>query len=483
MKRVFFFEYEKKKYSALPFITDDPDSHAQLKDILQQIWNERKNFGLSRFYEADDESKEQQFFTFYDNGIKAGKYVGEIRFKGYSLIVIPKVLEKKSDHDAAFKLFNSNMLWWLSWSSKIKFPRTFSSLGSTEFDFLDILIFMFASITRDDLIFNKHQAYVEQEETLQTVRGRIDFARYSVNHATSYPHLIPCVYDSLEIDNDYNRVVKFTSRFLIQKTELEEVKNILGEITWILDEVSNAHATAAECDMIVISPLKPIMRTILDYCKMFLSGMAHKNSEDDLEIFSFMVPMEVLYEDFIFNFIKDSFEGEFGFGEISGQGSGRSVHLAKELVNAKTTRRFLLKPDIYLHNPHSGDVIADTKYKKVYSRIEVNESDRLKSGASVIDIYQMLAYAVKFGVSKLHLLYPDKADDKEELQSEYIIESDDTNLIEDISIQYHRLPVIIKEIDDGNGNDLQSNIAEQENNLRQKLTSLFCHFSVKIKPE
>ena len=442
-----FFEYQKKNYKG-SFLEKKEESDT-FKSVLNKLWAERKQFGLTSVYFDDDKTKtEQQFFSFYDTYIKAGKYIGTIKYGDNTIQIIPKTLENGLNQYSETKILdisNKNLLWWLSRCSKIKFPKTFSSWDTRDFSFLDILIHLFAALTRDDLIYNKHQSYIEKEEPIGTLRGRIDFSKYATNYYTGNAHVLPCVYDSLEIDNLYNQVIKFTAKLLLQNTDNEEIKKVLHEITWILDDVDDVFLTAIDCERVVVSPLNDNMKTILDYSKMFLSGMSIKVDDDDLEIFTFLIPAEKLFEDFLFGFIKDEFQHGSSIKAIQSQGdqNGKQRPLAteKDIAGVILNDSFRLKPDIYISRD-AGDIILDTKYKVIYTKEEALEVDRKKSGVSISDIYQMLAYTVKLNVKTCHLLYPATIGIENKLETHYEIAHNDENNIS--KVFYHRIPSLIK---------------------------------------
>ena len=108
------------------------------------------------------------------------------------------------------------------------------------------------------------------------------------------------------------------------------------------------------------------MKIILDYCKMFLSGMSIKSDDNDLEIFTFLLPTERLFEDFLFGFMKDEFQYKSGIKDIVSQGDqhGKQRPLAQEKDETDTVIKesFRLKPDIYITRD-LNDIILDTKYK------------------------------------------------------------------------------------------------------------------------
>src|SRR5690625_7380274 len=80
--------------------------------------------------------------------------------------------------------------------------------------------------------------------------------------------------------------------------------------------------------------------------------------------------------------------------EISEKAQRRDVFLDEE-------KFFNIQPDLWLETPNKS-LIADTKYKIIYS----DENDP-KKGIQQSDLYQMLAYAIRFGVDEVVLFYPD----------------------------------------------------------------------------
>lgn len=469
-----FFEYQKRNYSDVEVGLHNQHDRDEFKEVLDFLWKERKSYGISSVYFEEDDATEQQFFTFYDNKIKAGKYIGSIKYKDKQFHILPKIFSKqdwqsKVEKSNAKENSNRTILWWLSRCSKIDFPKSFSSWDTQNFDILDVLVHLFASLTIEDLVFNKHQTYVEKEEVIETLRGRIDFNKYSANFHTGKGHVLPCIYDSLEINNLYNQIIKYTSKLLFHYTDNELLRKKLFEITWILDEVDDVNVTTLDCEKVVLSPLNDKMQTILNYCKMFLSGMSIKTDVNQLEIFAFLIPTDKLFEDFLFGFIRDEFSNEKGIEKIISQGSGlENKFLAKSFkFNVKPKNAFGLKPDIYIQKEKgSDDLILDSKYKVIYTKDEAEEFDRKESGVGIGDVYQMLAYTVKLDVKTCHLLYPPSMDSKDGLSGYY--EIDHHNGFDVSRVYYHRLPSVLSD----SKVDLKELIGYQEDLLRNELKKI-----------
>lgn len=468
-----FFEYQKRNYLDIPFLKTI-EGRLEFKAVLNCLWAKRKQFGLTSVYFTEDNT-EQQFFTFYDNYIKANNYIGTIKFGENTVQILPKIFQQnnvKLDENELLIIVNSNILWWLSRATKIKFPRSFTGWDSQSYNFIDIFIHLFSSLTRDDLIFNKHQSYIIREEPIQTLRGRVDFSKYAVNYYTGNAHVLPCIYDSLEIDNLYNQIVKFTAKLLLYNTENQEIKKLLEEIIWVLDDVSDQFINFDDCDKVVVSPLNQNMKIILDYCRMFLSGMSVKMNDDKLEIFTLLIPTESLFQDFVFGFINDEFEHDKNIKGIYNEtnNEGKRVPLAKEVSDSgKVKHVFGLKPDIYIER-EIDDIILDTKYKVIYTKEEAKEETRQQTGISISDVYQMLAYTVKFNVKTVHLLYPAKFNSIEKIGSYYEIDHHINGSTS--TIYYHRIPVILES--KNKETSLEQRIEIQENKLHIVLKPIVC---------
>lgn len=127
--------------------------------------------------------------------------------------------------------------------------------------------------------------------------------------------------------------------------------------------------------------------TVRDYCVLFLENSVSFNYKNDLKLFAFLLPMEYVFEDFLFGFLDKELDRVNAKNQIKN----------KSLDEAKT---FGLKPDLLL-SIDQRNIIADTKYKMVCA-----EGTDAKNGISQNDLYQMVAYAIRFNVTDIKLFYP-----------------------------------------------------------------------------
>lgn len=382
------FEYQNKERFR-------ESEYENLEFFLDEIWQKREKSSYFNNIAEDEEEKieSQRFLQFLrkNKELKSNKYVGVIHYKGEVINLLPKIFYKANQvyGQEELKEINANLFWWLSYCRKLRFPNYKTGLSGEKNDFFEILIYLFSKYTKELLNNAMYQRYVEIHKEEQFVKGRIDFTRYTnENLARANFHKISCVYDSFEMDNQFNRCVKYVATLLFSVTKDRQSKSNLREILFILDEVSDETMSASACRNIQFNPMFKEFETIRDYCVLFLENCVSYNYKDALQLFAFLIPMEYIFEDFIFGFIDKELT------EVNAKAQSGSVHLDQ-------SKNFLLKPDLILE-VNGKRIVADTKYKV----LDLSGNDP-KNGISQNDLYQMVAYAIRLNCDHIVLLYPD----------------------------------------------------------------------------
>ena len=416
------FEYQNK--------VDIQDSLEGLEGFLDEIWNSREK---NSFYSknGNDKIESQRFLQFIhkSNELKSNKYVGVIHYEGNKINLLPKIFfdsEREYQTNEVNQIQN-HILWWLSYCRKIKFPNYQASLGSAKSDFFEVLIYLFSKYTRELLNSSIYQQYEEVNRELSFIKGRLNTNEYiNENLSKGKWHKLNCTYDAFVFDNEFNRIIKYVTTLLFNVTSSQDSKKNLREILFILDEVSDARATGEQCSIISFNPMFGEFETVRDYCQLFLTNCISFDYKNDLKLFAFLLPMEYVFEDFIFGFIDKELE------KVTAKAQRSDTYLDEG-------KAFNLKPDLWLKTDHKS-LIADTKYKIVYS----DEKDP-KKGVSQNDLYQMLAYAVRFEVDEIILFYPNTIKQGQEEETELTIK-DALADGKEISIRAFQLPIINREL-------------------------------------
>ena len=412
------FEYQNK--------VGIQDSLEGLEGFLDEIWNSREK---NSFYAENSNEKieSQRFLQFIhkSNELKSNKYVGVIHYKGQKINLLPKIFfdSEKEYSSNEINQVQNHILWWLSYCRKIKFPNYQTSLGSAKSDFFEVLIYLFSKYTRELLNSSIYQQYEEVNRELSFIKGRLNTSEYiNENLSKGKWHKLNCTYDAFVFNNEFNRIIKYVTTLLFNVTSSQDNKKNLREILFILDEVSDERSTAEQCSRISFNPMFGEFETVRDYCQLFLTNCISFDYKNDLKLFAFLLPMEYVFEDFIFGFIDKELE------KVTAKAQRSDTYLDEG-------KAFNLKPDLWLKTDHKS-LIADTKYKIVYS----DEKDP-KKGISQNDLYQMLAYAVRFEVDEIILFYPNTIKQGQEEETELKIK-DSLADGKEISIRAFQLPII-----------------------------------------
>lgn len=365
-------------------------------NYLSGVWQNRNRYVESTEELTEEEQQEekiqrQRFFDFtIDGKISARNYVGVVQYDGIRVEVYPKIFA--DDEAENTKLWQLNMLYWLSYCRKVKFPFSFADVSKLQFDdFLELLIYIFANFTEDVISNQPFQAYQTVGEETSFLKGRISFEEYTKSNLTTgkWQNFF-CNHEPFVYDNLFNRIVKYVTKRLLAVSENFLNQERLNEILFILNDVSDIPCSANDCDKVKLNPLFAEHKLILDLCRLYLSNQVIDLEDEDSNNFCFLLPMEYIFEDFIFGFVSDKWPAL----NIRSQSTDF-------LAFNNGTSVFQIRNDVYI----PGQLIIDTKYK-----IRSN-NDGLKAGVAQSDLYQMISYSVRRNCNNVLLLYPatDKA--------------------------------------------------------------------------
>lgn len=384
MSMINLFEYQNK--------ADISESLENgLEEFLDEVWAKReKNPYFDQ--EQADKVENQQFIQFLHktNQIKSNNYVGVIHFEGHRINLLPKVFFKPDQEyrEADIQNIQHHILWWLSYCRKVRFPNYQAALESTKGDFFEVLIYLFSKYTRKLFQSSLYQAYEDISCELPYIKGKLDVPAYiKENLSRGMWHRLSCTFDISTLDNKFNRIIKYVAQLLLAVTQEQASKKNLREILFVLDEVADEPATAEQCLSMNFNPLFADFEIVRDYCYLFLSNSIQFTYKNELKLFAFLLPMEYVFEDFIFGFIEKEVP------QISVRSQRSDTYLAEG-------NRFKLRPDLFIDANNVG-IIADTKYKII------NTNHEYDGEISQNDLYQMAAYAIRFGVEKVILYFPD----------------------------------------------------------------------------
>ncbi|MBC8214774.1 MAG: hypothetical protein H8E71_09100 [Candidatus Marinimicrobia bacterium] len=430
----------------------------KFETFMDDIWKARpkaENWYSEEIDEAETDKSKQRFIRFRSNEFSPRNYVGVIRYDNTEINLLPKIFYKDSYKENKEKPspeeiqnIHLHILYWLSYNKKIRFPKSLSDFKSIKIEgFFEILILMFATYTRDAMNRVLYQNYHDINQDNQFIKGRLDVNGYIKNNITTGNwQRITCDYDTFDIDNRFNRIIKYVSKMLLSHTENDTSQKLLYEIVFLLDDVEDVQMTYDDCEKVHLNPFYKELNAALDYCKLFLSNSMVYSYKDEFEVFAFLLPMEKIFEDFVGGFLKENPKTE-NENDSNVEIDKWNIQTQKSnvYISEHPEKVFQMKPDIYLEKIDQI-LIIDTKYK-------ILKGNDYKKGVSQGDMYQMVSYGIRYEVEKIVLLYPTTIDDSTDSKnpiSEFIVKDEFATLNpkeeiqkkQKINIRVHKLPII-----------------------------------------
>ncbi|MEL4454842.1 McrC family protein [Lutimonas vermicola] len=394
---------------------------SSFEKFLDTVWKNRN----TENWRGVSEKKTDQKFIEVTRGVsqkeklfaKSNNYVGVVNWKKKRIHLLPKIFDQEQEYqelsEASINSIHTHILWWLSYSNKFKFPNLRNDIHQRNNDFLEALIYLFAKHALEVLSVSTYHSFEDQESELNYMRGSLDFKKYLMgNFSKGRHHKLDCRFNSLEVDNQFNRIIKYVCRLLLLLTKVKETKKYLTAIILILDDVEDKYYEARDCESIRFNSFFGHMQTILDYCKLFLAGSIINRNKETLQVFAFLLKTDDLYQDFVYGFIKKHIERLTKINPSATKYIGEDTFKSNFLftdVDGKENYSASLLPDGIIRFNHE-EFITDTKYKNL-------TKDGIKEG----DLYQMLAYATRFKIDKIILFYPLYLKYKKEKSEKYIM--------------------------------------------------------------
>ena len=214
-------------------------------NYLSGVWQSRNRYtevsdDISEEEQYERELQKQRFFDFtVDGKISARNYVGVVQYEGVRIEVYPKIFA--GDESENVKKWQLNLLYWLTYCRKIKFPFSFADVSKLKFDdYLELLIYIFANYTEEVLSKQPFQAYQKVEEETTYLKGRLSFDDYTKHNLTTGKwQNFYCIHEPFVYDTLFNRTVKYVTRRLLAISENYLNKEKLNGILFLLDDVSD----------------------------------------------------------------------------------------------------------------------------------------------------------------------------------------------------------------------------------------------------
>jgi 5-methylcytosine-specific restriction enzyme subunit McrC len=286
-----------------------------------------------------------------------------------------------------------NLLWMLAAVEDLQgidFRRLEDDVALDEFDqILEIIADAFTGMVERRLDLGLYRNYVEEEDNLPTVRGRILIAP-DVHHNAVLRHRTYCRFTTYSWDLPENQVIRQVVRQLAGWGLTRKLTARLIALDHQMDEISPSRLTAGDVDRFIYNRQSEDYVPIHRYCRFFLNGASLNEEAGDYAFDGFLWNMNALFEAFITAKLRSRM----------GPGVRLSAQAHHTLDDAGSV---VIRPDIVLENAQSAVLIGDTKYKKLSL-----------GNHKHADLYQMLSYCTAMDVRSGVLIYPRHGIDREQ---------------------------------------------------------------------
>jgi 5-methylcytosine-specific restriction enzyme subunit McrC len=275
-----------------------------------------------------------------------------------------------------------NVFYMLATAYGFRDPFLDQALAFERIDELfDFLVEHLANLIDARLERGLYRAYVERQDNLPAVRGRILIAE-DVRRNAVLRHRTFCQYTEFTWDIPENRVIRQTVFAMSRLVRSPVLQQRLAALDRALGEIDPAPLPLSRFDTFHYHRLNDDYRPIHRLCRLLLEGASVSEQTGDLGFRAFLLDMNQLYETFLSVALRDA----LGDGlELTSQ---RVRHLDRD-------NRVTIRPDLAVLAGGIPCVIADAKYKLTSG-----------PGQGHADLYQMLAYCTAEQVHRGVLIYP-----------------------------------------------------------------------------
>lgn len=324
-------------------------------------------------------------------------FIGFIQVNKTRLLIYPKITNGVTTEVEFNKSFNIliKLLKYTSFMNRKDIPAP-QLVGRYKEDLLEIFIDIFISGLLNQFRKDINRSYNENIENQIFIKGKIDFPE-TIRQNSFRKHYHYVRLEHFTENNLLNQIFKTIIKNLIKITTVKENKFKLRQGLLWLEDVQTINITSDQWDKVRFDRLNNLYKPIFNLAKLFYHNSSPNLNKGKDYVFSFLLPLNQLYEKYLYRVVKDSMVEGLA---VSYQGPAR-------FLGERQNRGYgLLRPDIVISRNGNIECIMDAKFKEI---IAINESINIATS----DLYQMLAYGIRYNCNNIALLYPKYLEDNE----------------------------------------------------------------------
>ena len=329
-------------------------------------------------------------------GVKLAQYCGVVRLQTCVLEVLPKV--GMSEDRTADELGNSRaaLVTMLHNAHQVNITKVGAVPQQVvHAPLLDIFIEAFLHCALDQARRGLLCRYVPHTADLPVVKGRFH-AHGHVRSNLARPHLLHCEYDEFTPDNQHNRAIRATLEACRTWVSRAQTRRLWFETYARFASVSSTRMLAVDVMRLTRDRTTRRYEPVLIWCELLLAIISPAISAGTTQAPGLLFDMNKLFEAYVSG-LEESAAGDSFV--VYRQGP------VEALAKQGDENAFLLKPDITVWSAAKDGTSAgivrvlDAKWKRLDPRVTY-------WGVDPADLYQLLAYAMRYQCRNLELIYP-----------------------------------------------------------------------------
>ena len=337
--------------------------------------------------------------------LKVSNYVGcTTTNSGVVIEILPKIDLGTNDgeNNETTKFIFLEML--RHWRGKNFQKLTNSEIRKlSRFPMLEVFVYLFLFNIQEIIRGGLARKYVEIEENLAVLKGRIQFAGHFRENLIDQSRFY-VLHDELSENRPANRLIHRVLQML--EAQLTDSRNLrlLHEVKSAFVDIPVSTNIHADWQKLHIDRTMPYYQPVMRWVELFLFNFGLTTYEGRHKNISLLFPMEKIFEDYV----------TFCFRKFQNDYTVRAQRPERHLAKLDGENAFKMKPDIFLLSGNSVRFIMDAKWKRLDA-----DADFPKHQIRQSDMYQLFAYGMHYGCKRVVMLYPKNSNFSKHLSYRY----------------------------------------------------------------
>lgn len=380
------------EHEVVPVVHAVPDANGMASLLVGDAWlTEADAHSLIRINDI-----RRGFCQRVSGGVKLAQHCGIVRLPTCVLEILPKVGMSDAREPEETAWARGALLTMLHDARRVVVTNVGAvPQKAVRAPLLDVFVEAFLLAAVEQARRGLLSRYVGHEDDLPVVKGRFN-VHGQVKHNLGRPHVLRCEFDEFTADNAYNRAIRAALDACKGWAVRPATQRLWFETQTRFSGVSAQWMSASDVAKLPRDRTTRRYDHVLTWCEWLLSLTSPALSTGLARAPGLLFDMNKLFEAYVSGMVERASGDSF---VVHRQGP------AQALAKHAAVDAFILRPDITVWQTESdggaGDIhrVLDAKWK----RLDPHEA---QWGVDRADIYQLLAYAVRYGCSQLELVYP-----------------------------------------------------------------------------